>query len=109
MKIFAISLIKNEEDIIEANLTDAAKWADKIFVLDNGSTDDTWEIVKRLSSENDRIVAWKQIHESFRDEMRSRVFNEFRHLASDGRENDRDRSRDRDKRGGEKGIEKFKE
>ena len=57
MKIYAISLIKNEADIIEKNLIEASKWCDKIFVYDNGSTDGTWEIVKSLSS--NKIIPFK--------------------------------------------------
>ncbi len=81
MKIFAISVIKNEADIIKDNLLDASKWADKIFVLDNGSTDNTWEIVKSLAS--DKIIPWKSENKPFYDGIRGEVFNEFRHLASE--------------------------
>ena len=48
MKIFAISIVKNEADVIEQNLKEAELWADKIFILDNGSTDGTWEIIQSL-------------------------------------------------------------
>ena len=82
MKIFAISVVKNEADIIKHNLLEATKWADKIFVLDNGSTDDTWEIVNSIKS--DRIVPWKKENKDFYDGIRGEVYNEFKHLASDG-------------------------
>lgn len=82
MKIFAISLVKNEADIIAYNLNQASKWADKIFVLDNGSTDGTWEIVQSL--QNDTIIAWKQVFEVYDESMRALVFNHFRHLSQNG-------------------------
>ncbi len=82
MKIFAISVVKNEADVIESNLKAAVEWADKIFILDNGSTDGTWE--KVLAMKNDVITPWKQDPTPFRDSTRSSVYNEFRHLASPG-------------------------
>lgn len=82
MKIFAISVVKNEADIIARNLLEAAQWADKIFVLDNGSTDGTYEIVQSLAS--DVIVPYKQDASPFHDGIRAQVFNAFRHLAQPG-------------------------
>ena len=82
MKIFAISVVKNEADIIAHNLLEATQWADKIFVLDNGSTDGTWEIVQSLAS--DIIVPYKQDASPFHDGIRAQVFNAFLHLAKVG-------------------------
>lgn len=82
MKIFAISVVKNEADVIKYNLLEAAKWADKIFVLDNGSGDNTWEIVKSLKSE--KIIPWKSEDKAFYDGIRAEVYHEFKHLADAG-------------------------
>ena len=82
MKIFAISVVKNEADVIRYNLLEASKWADKIFVLDNGSTDDTWEIVNSIKS--DKIIPWKKENKDFYDGIRGEVYHEFKHLASEG-------------------------
>ena len=84
MKIFGICLVKNEEDIIEHCLTEAAKWADKIFVYDNGSEDQTWEIVQDIAKANDKIVPYKKEALPFRDHLRAKVFNAYKHLAKDG-------------------------
>ena len=35
-KIYSLLLVKNEADIIEASLTDACRWSDKIIVIDKG-------------------------------------------------------------------------
>ena len=82
MKIFSISVVKNEADVIALCLQDASQWAEKIFVLDNGSTDDTWEIVKSLAS--DKIVPYKQDTTPFYDGIRAQVYQEFNHLATEG-------------------------
>ena len=82
MKIFAIMLVKNEADIVESVIKDAEKWADKIFIMDNGSTDGTWEIVQSLR--NDIVVPWKQDFRPYSNGLRADVFNEFRHEAQDG-------------------------
>ena len=82
MKIFAIMLVKNEADIVASVLKDAEKWADKIFILDNGSTDGTWEIIQSLK--NDVVMPLRQDFRPFSRGMRAEIFNEYKHLASDG-------------------------
>lgn len=84
MRIFAISLIKNEADIIKYSLTKASKWADKVFVYDNGSTDETWQIVNDLAKANNAIVPWKSQLKPYSDGLRAEVFNEFRYVAAKG-------------------------
>ena len=84
MRIFGICLIKNEEDIIAYSLERQSEWADKIFVYDNGSTDNTWAIVNKLAEENPKIVPYKSEAKPFRDGLRAEVFNEYRGLASAG-------------------------
>jgi len=82
MKIYAVSVVKNEADIIRENLLHAAKWADKIVVFDNGSTDGTWEIINEIKS--NVIIPWKTEDKPFRDELRKEVFDYFRDELNDG-------------------------
>lgn len=56
-KVFAVMLVKNEEDIIEYNI----EWLqtqdiDHIFVANNLSSDDTGEILKKLSQKYNNIT-----------------------------------------------------
>lgn len=81
MKIFAIMLVKNEVDIVGPVLKSAEKWADKIFILDNGSTDGTWELIQSIK--DDVITPWKQDFGPFRRGMRADVFNHFRNLSTE--------------------------
>lgn len=79
MAIHALSLIKNEADIIEYSLGAAVRWCDHIYVFDNGSTDGTWEKVQAMAKEFPAIVAWKQDPKPFRDGLRAEIFCNFRH------------------------------
>jgi len=81
-KIFSICVVKNEADVIGHSLNEAAKWSDRIFVFDNGSTDRTWELVQSMAS--NVVVPWKQDGRAFTDALRAEVFAQFRHEARDG-------------------------
>jgi glycosyltransferase involved in cell wall biosynthesis len=82
MKIYALSVVKNEADVIETSLKAAAKWADKIFVWDNGSTDGTWEKVLALA--DDVITPWKQDGQPFRDPLRHLLYNAHKQYGKKG-------------------------
>lgn len=81
-KIFGIMLVKNEVDIVGHVLKAAEKWADKIFILDNGSTDGTWELIQSMA--DDVITPWKQYFGEYHDGLRADVFNEFRSYSKPG-------------------------
>jgi hypothetical protein len=84
MKIFGITAVKNEVDIITHTLRAAAEWCDAIYVLDNGSDDGTWELVKRMARENPAIVAHGRSSEPFTDFLRASLFNAYRDRARTG-------------------------
>ena len=50
-KIAVVSMIKNEEDIVESFIRHASLFADKIYIKDHKSSDRTREIIKSLKSE----------------------------------------------------------
>ena len=81
-KIHSICLVKNEADIIEHCLTEAAKWSDRIYVYDGESTDGTWD--KVLAMQNETIIPWKRHDKSFHDCLRGEVYNAFKHQAVNG-------------------------
>lgn len=70
MKIYAICLVKNEDDVIAQTLVHAAGFCDRIFVIDNGSTDDTWAIVQSLQKQYGQIVPFMQTAERYDEGMR---------------------------------------
>ena len=51
MKIVAISGVRNEADIIEPFVRHTLAYCDTLIVLDHGSTDATFEILKKLQQE----------------------------------------------------------
>lgn len=51
MKVAAVSMIKDESDIIESFIRINARWADHFFILDNGSSDNTSRILGHLAQE----------------------------------------------------------
>ncbi|MBA4137493.1 MAG: glycosyl transferase family 2 [Opitutus sp.] len=84
MKIFGNCLVKNEGDMIVETLVHAARWCDRIFVFDNGSTDDTWAKVLELAQREPRVVPFKSAAVPYRDSLRMDTFNAFRHECADG-------------------------
>ena len=69
-KLFSVCFVKNEDDIIAESVTHAARFCDKVFVIDNASTDRTWDIVNGLDLDNLLPVCSKEF--VFRDYLRLR-------------------------------------
>jgi hypothetical protein len=82
MKIYGAMLVKDEADILRECIQDALRWVDGLFILDNGSTDGSWEILQSMKS--DVVVPWKQDFAPYRRSMRADIFNEFRSVSRDG-------------------------
>jgi len=83
-KIYSLLVVKNEADIIGCSLRDACRWSDKVIVLDNGSTDGTWEEVNRLAQELPQVVVFGRHEGTFNIGLRARLFRAFRHEMKRG-------------------------
>lgn len=83
MKINAICVVKNEVDVIEETLLNAAEFCHRVYVFDNGSTDGTWEKIQLLANENREIEIAFHSGEVFKNQLRNRVYNKYHHLYSD--------------------------
>ena len=81
-KIYSLLLVKNESDIIRESLLAAIKWSDKVIVIDNGSTDGTWEIVKEIATQYPTVVPFMQYTRGFRIGLRAKAFRAFRQELS---------------------------
>ena len=72
-------VVKNEADVIAASLVDACRWSDKIIVIDNGSTDGTWECIRQLATAHPQIIPWMRYEGPFHIGLRAKAFKAFRH------------------------------
>lgn len=79
MKIYSLLVVKDEADIINLSVTDALRWSDKVIVIDNGSTDGTWEKLQALATSDKRIVLFMRYEGSFHIGLRAKAFKAFRH------------------------------
>jgi len=84
MRIHGLCLVKNEADILRQGLQAARAWCDTIYILDNGSTDGTWEEAQALGREDPAIVAWKQEFVPFNNGLRADIFHAFADRAEPG-------------------------
>lgn len=73
--LYGICIVKNEADIITFSLTHASRFCKAIFVLDNGSTDDTWERVITLSGHNKKIIPFKKKSCRYGVGLRGYIYN----------------------------------
>ena len=51
LKVVGVMMVKKESDIIRASVTNNLRFCDSLRILDNGSKDDTFAILKNLASE----------------------------------------------------------
>lgn len=80
MKINAICVVKNEADIIEETLLNAMKFCHRIYLFDNHCDDGTREIVQSMADRFKQIVIAVRSDETFRHQLRNRVYNMYHHL-----------------------------
>ncbi len=70
-KIFSVSMVKNEMDIIESFVRYNLNILDGMIILDNASTDDTLKILNLLKLENLPIFIFKDENSEFDKVARS--------------------------------------
>jgi len=85
MKIHGIVVCKNESDIMEWALRDKLAWCDALYIYDNGSTDNTWDLAQQAAArEPERIFLFRCDTKPFGDGLRGEVFNHYRDRAQRG-------------------------
>jgi glycosyltransferase involved in cell wall biosynthesis len=81
MEIHGLCMVKNEADVLQETLLSALRWCDHIYVLDNGSTDGSWKLVKELATQHSQIVPFKQDEALYTNGLRADIFNAYRSNA----------------------------
>jgi len=77
--------VRDEADIIGQSLRHLLRWADSIYVFDNGSIDDTWEIVRDFAGKDHRVVPLKKDPVYFSDtHVRGWIFHQARKAMREG-------------------------
>jgi len=84
MRINGICIVKDEDDIIGDVLIDASKWADRIFVADNGSKDNTVEAILTAVKHKKNIQYLGVFDEPFTDAIRGKLFNCVSNVSEPG-------------------------
>ena len=84
LAIHGLCIVKNEADVITHTLRAASQWCDHIYVFDNGSEDETWDIVRELASELPAVVPFKQDAKPFTDSLRGEILRHYRARARTG-------------------------
>lgn len=84
MKIFGLCMVKNEADVIAQSLSAATSWCDAIYVWDNGSTDDTWDVVVALSRTHPAVVPDRRDDAPFREALRRELYVDHLAEAAEG-------------------------
>jgi hypothetical protein len=79
MKLNAICTIKNEVDIIADTLNYALRFCDNIYVLDNASSDGSYELICEKAALDPRVFIAARTDEIYRNQFRNRVYNMFNH------------------------------
>jgi glycosyltransferase involved in cell wall biosynthesis len=80
--IHGLCVVKNEADIIAQTLRAATGWCDRIYVLDNGSRDGTWETVQALAEDLPSIRPYRQDPRPFEDSIRGDILRAHLNLAN---------------------------
>ncbi len=77
-QLYGLLIARDEADVIEQCLTHALGHCDKIILMDNNSTDGTWEIMQAMAARHPgRIVAHCRLTVPFHDRLRAIAYNAF--------------------------------
>jgi len=85
LKFHALLPVRDEADIIGQCLRHLLSWADAVYVVDTGSLDETWEIVRQFSVEDRRITPLKKDNLFFSEKrLRGWIFHQARQRMRPG-------------------------
>lgn len=84
MSIYCIGIVKDEDDIIGDVLLDASKWADRIYIVDNGSSDNTVEVIQSVVARTTNVEFLGVDNEPYTHGSFGKIFNRVSHISKPG-------------------------
>lgn len=84
MRFHGLMLLRDEIDVIRQNLDHLLSWIDALYILDMGSTDGTWDVVREYARRDARIVPFFSRPIVYDDNLRSMLFDQYRDRFSRG-------------------------
>ena len=84
MKCHGLMLVRDEADIVRESIPHYLQWVDGLYVMDLGSSDETWEVLRDLSARDSRLVLHSQRDLVFQEGLRAILFDAYRDRFRDG-------------------------
>lgn len=78
MRFIGLMMVRDEDDIIAQTLSHLLSWIDALYVIDLGSTDQTWEIIQDAATKDKRVVPYMSKPILYVDSLRSVLFHHYR-------------------------------
>lgn len=82
MRVNVLTVVKDEVDIVGLWLDATVRWAHRIFVLDNGSTDGTYELLQDRA--NRQVILVDRYEGPFTAALRGELYRSVRQYAQEG-------------------------
>src|SRR5262245_26483800 len=84
MRFHGLMLVRDEEDILPQCLDSLLTWIDAVYIMDLGSTDATWQIVREYAAKDSRVVPFLSEPIIYGEAIRSYLFGKCRDRYEDG-------------------------
>ena len=84
MRCHGLMLVRDEADILPESIPHYLSWIDGLFVMDLGSTDGTWDLLRDFASRDSRLVLHSTRDLVFHEGLRAILFDYYRNRFSAG-------------------------
>ena len=84
MSAYGLMLVRDEADILPESIPHYLSWLDGLYVMDLGSTDDTWQVLRDLAEGEPRLVLHSTRDLIFQEGLRAILFDAYRDRFRDG-------------------------
>ena len=84
MKCHGLMLVRDEADILRESIPHYLSWLDGLYVMDLGSTDGTWELLRAFAAKDSRVVLHATRDLVFHEGLRAILFDAYRDRFAEG-------------------------